>query len=316
MISVFLQIILLTIKQGADIGTYFIRPDSLRYEPVFVSTPVVPADVGILTTTNQSTKLKTDTTDVVYNLDAQCYIYFSIIVFLVAVALTASSTLQTMDKRRQKKRRMRKILTRFKESCWQIISLVVDQENYISNTWSIRVVWVSFNITCFVFIFGYFWNLMSAEQSVSKEPPKVDSLTELLHDPQFKDMHPVALKMFYILTLLADVPPTSEEGILHKRMVNLGNKSFVDAEFTKGPLAMLNGPLRVVLNDLIAGKVALLCMAWALEMAEVLIPHLFGEASMKGRKFHMAKQSFLQGTLNAFYSKQINPNVREYMDYR
>lgn len=289
------------------------RADSLAFEPVFVSAAILPSDVGILTTTNQSSKYyKTDTTDVVYNLDSICYIFFALISVIVSVTIAGTPSPENDHKRN----RAWNVLTQFKRALWDIISLIVDQENGKSKNWTIRVIWSTFNIGCFVLIFGYFWNLLSTEQSVKKELPAVDSLKDLLYDKQFNHIYPMLSKMLFLYNVLVRVPPSSDEGKLFQRMLQLGNTSIVESDAAGGLAAMTSGPLKVVVDDLTAGKAALLSIAWAIELLELLAPKIVDLATINNRKFCLAKQTFLQGTFNMFYSKKIHPNVRDYMDLR
>lgn len=254
--------------QGADIGVNFLRADSLAFEPVIVSAALLPADVGILTTTNLSSQFKTDTTDVVYNFDDVSLLFFAVVIFIASVTITASSLLGFQAGGNLTK----KIVTKFKQVMWDIGRLVIDQESFDSKTWSIRFVWASLNIVCFVLIFGYFWNLMSTEQSVKKEPPAIDSLKDLLYDSQFRHIRPVLSKMFYLYNVLILVPPASDEGVLFKRMLRIGNTSIIESDASKGIGAMSSGPLKGAVDDLIAGKVALLSILWVLETLELLLP--------------------------------------------
>lgn len=289
------------------------RPDLLEHEPVLVSTSLLSADVGIFTTINQSTTQNVDTTDVIYNFDGLAYIFFAIGVFIISVALTLLAIWKNLAVELKRIRKIKKFFSTFKETLWEIFTLVFDQENYQPTFCSIRIIWTSFSIACFFLIYGYFWNLMSTDQTVERTPQTIDSLKDLLYDPNFKEVTPVIAKMLYLYNILNHVSPYSDEGKIFKRMLETKEKSVLDVN-----LSNMNekGPMDHFLEKLVAGKAAMLTVKFAIKIMSVVLPKVLGKVLMNDRNFHVSKNSFLQGTANCFYSRKINRHIKQYMDYR
>lgn len=278
---------------------------------------MAPADVGILTTVNLATFLISDSTDVVHNFDYLFYIYFALIIFITSGVITTIniSTLKSLKNRRQW---LLKLALVYKDSVWQIVTVIVDQENYQPKQWPTRLVWAAFNISSLVLVYGYFLNFMSTEQSVQKKSAVIDSLDDLLYDPVFKLITPVIIKALFEYNVLKSASKSSEEGKLFKRLSDNGNESILDVRVsTLGFRSWAASPLRKMLDELIEGKVALISTGWAEDNIELLVPKLFGDMmETKKRTFHSSSNTFLRGTFCLFYSKQIDPRVRRYMDYR
>lgn len=242
-------------------------------------------------------------------MDGVCYIFFAIIIFVVWVITTASSVIV----KQSKKNRIRVVLIRLRNTIWDIMGLVVDQENFEAGTWSARIIWSSFNIVCFVLIFGYFWNLMSTEQSVEKKPPVVNSLQDLLYDKRFSHMYPLIFKTLFLYNVLATVPPSSDEGKLFQRILSTNKSIF---EFDPSKKESTEASVQVMMADAVSGKSAFLSMAWALEIYVLLLPKTIDDFDPKILVLNNAKQTFLRGLLSIFYSKQINPHMRVYIEHR
>lgn len=303
----------LYIPQEADIATNFLRPDSVPNEPVLISSPLVPADVGILTNVYKPTMHSADTTDVIYHFDVLSYTFFAIAIFFIIVMITTSVANKDILKGDRGFLSFQKVVLKVQETVWEIVTLIIDQEYFEPSIWSARIVWCAANIFCFVLIFGFFLNLLSTDQSVQRDTKKIDSIKDILYDPHFKEIRPVIFKPLYLYNVLKDVPPSSDEGKLFRHMKNIGNASIFDINMAD---ANPNGPIREFISDIGSGKSALLTARYAMELVVLIIPKMLGTEETESKIFHVSKNSFLKGTLNIFYSKRIHPHIKQYMDYR
>lgn len=287
----------------------------MPFEPVLISTPLVPADVGILTNVEKSTMQSADTTDVIYHFDVLSYVFFAIALSMIIVIVTAITVYN--DIKTQKKAHgallIRKVFISSQKTIWEVIALIIDQEYFEPINWSVRIVWNAANIFCFLLIFGYFLNLLSTDQSVQKDSKKIDSIQDLLYDAYFKDITPVILKPLYLFNVLKNVPSSSDEGKLFSYMQSKGSESILDIDISQMDL---NGPIKAFVSDLAGGKSAFITARYGIDLVQ-LLPKMFSDnQDFKTRDFYVSKQSFLHGTLNVFYSKRIHPHVKQYIDYR
>lgn len=285
------------------------RPDSLPFEPVFISTPILSADIGILSTKNHSSIIYVDVTDVVNNVDNIGYIYLTLIIVLITILHTASDVLKKRTKR------FNYVLARYQKSIWGVFSVIIDQDDVQPKTWSAKFVWTGFGMASLVMVFGYFLNLMSTEQFVCNPTYAIDSLKDLLYDDHFQDVRPVVVKMLFLYGVLKISPPTSLEGKFFRGRMN-NQKSVVDIDMSTTNIAYITeGPGKDLLEELKTGKSALLMIRWAAELAEIVIPTVL-QQFLSNREWHTSKESFLPGTLNLFYSKKIDGRLRNYVDYK
>lgn len=301
-----LSLILYSQIQGADIASNVIRPDSLPFEPVKVAWPLLAGDVTILTAVNKPTATYVDLTDVIYNFNEITYAFIFLAIFVVSV-LTMNNLL-TIHKKKPSR-----IIRSYVESLWNVFVTILDQEYLLPRSEWQKVSWLFFNIVNFVLVFGYLLNLMSTDQLVREKPAAVDSLHDLLFEKEFEAVIPAILKQLHLYNLLSNAKRESEHAKLYQRMLRTESRSIVEFDvqgMSSGSMSEDN-PSMVLRDDIGKGKAALCGPRISLGMISTLMPSYFD-----GKVLHVAKESFLEGTLNLFTSKNIDRKVLEVFNYR
>jgi len=169
----------------ADFAAILVRSDSMSADDDRVRLgPTMGSgdDVMLSTKLTNETSSPTFVTDVIYNVDKTTYGLLLVVMLIVVTILTTSQwllqkeTVPLADVRRR-------LLQLIRTINWKILGLIVDQEDFQPSLWSVRFLWFHVCLAMFILIFGYFWNTMSTDITVSRPATYIDSIDYFLDTP-------------------------------------------------------------------------------------------------------------------------------------
>ena len=293
----------------ADIAMTLVRVDTMGDSPVRLGPTVAAADTVILGTklTNE-TSSPTFVTDVIYNVDATTYLLFLV---LLSIVVTILSTSQVIGKKpfslRRLKRRLPKIVRTIN---WNILSLMVDQEDFHLKLWSGRFMWVHFNLAILILVFGYVWNSMSTDITVSKPATYIESIDYFLDTSPENRRKPIAMKnlIFHTASKMAD--PNSKLGKLNHILDTTPGSYFVMDSSDSKLGSSINAMMSEVLNGSSVMIYPELLLNLYLKRAGCTIqPEVMTQ-------IHTSKQSMTPGTLHPIFSHRMPRAMLDYLEYQ
>ena len=196
----------------------------------------------------------------------------------------------------------------------QTVYALFDQENMEAVSVSGRLVWLTLLIFIIVFINGIFLSKLGADLVVMKEPHKIESIEELIHNNS--KTRPVAIKQLFLINLLKQAAvyrPESTHGRLYK--VLMSSEDLV-----------MNFNLASDDADTDKFKYGMTVLFESMQRHEkaMLMPKVFVKMSLSlqclnqpdlVRNMTIAEQTFAHGILTFIYAPKINPMVRKMLDY-
>ena len=288
-----------------DTVPYFVRPDSLPFNPVLIGKVVASADVGVgfrktfaNTTERELTSFVTEFPGIVYG-----YILIALFIFIVSFLIAE----------RKKKRPFFKTLTpkRIAHMIEQTAYCLVDQETLDAETTPGRLVLLTLNILIVIFIYGLFLSKIGADLVVMKEPYNIQSIEDIIEsDSQTK---PVILKQLFLINLMKEASlyhPESTLARLYPVVMSDPSNNIASCDINNPQNAVT--VMNVVLDGLMARQRALVMptevLTWMRHFQCLINPQIMS-------KMQVTKETFAHGMLTYAYAPKIHPMVRKVLDY-
>ena len=296
-------------RGDADIATTFVRSDTMGDSPVHLGPALAAADTVILGTklTNE-TSSPSFVTDVIYSVDDTTYWLFLVLIITVVIIL---STSLVIDKRLFSLRGVRRHVSKIIRTInWNMVALMVDQEDFQLNLWSGRFLWFHFNWAILLLVFGYLWNTMSTDITVSKPATYIESIDYFFDTAAEKRRKPIAIKDLIFHTASQMANPDSKLGKLNHILDTTPGSYFIidtsDSRFQSAVNSMF--------DEVLAGQSVVIYSEFMLNtyfrrMGCTLRPNLMTQ-------LHTSKASMTPGTLHPIISHEIPRSMLDYLEYQ
>ena len=214
-------------RNEADLGSLIGRPDGLPFEPVLIGPMIKEADVVIVTNRRYGEKITREILQFVDDFNPIVYKYIFMVIMIVCIFYTMI-TYGPDSWIKRLKEDPRVAIKLFLEHVWESFNLVLDQENFRSETNVARILVLFFAIFIFVFIYGIFLNQIGADLVAKTKGDNVDGIDYFLNN--ITHMKPCVAKKLYLLNVLKASPKTSKLGQLWSLMEKEENETVLDIQ--------------------------------------------------------------------------------------
>ena len=295
-------------RGDADVATMLVRSDTIGDTEVRLGPTLAAADSVIMGTklTNE-TSSPSYVTDVVYNVDTTTYWLFLVLAVIVLSLLTTS---ELISRKLFSLRRVRRHLAKLVKSInWKVIGLIVDQEDHQPSLWSARFLWFHFCIAMFVLIFGYFWNTMSTDITVTKPATYAESIDYFLDTTPEKRRKPIVFENLLFHTAAQRADQKSKLGQL-KHIMDTTPGCYM----RMNPNDLITKVLTMMSDGILAGKSVLIYPKFAVNSYfERLVCTARPEMMTL---IHTSKHSMTPGTLHPVFGLQLPHQMMKYLEYQ
>ena len=299
-----------------DFAVFLFNPAANPHEPVYVGPTMMPSDQKIISYANATEKKSVEVIDWLFGFDQLSYKYFCIacyifIVFLTFLSLTGCTKSMLLI--------LKLANSRFWRNVGQTNSLIMNQGGFDGyEVLSSRILLIAFGFFIWFSIDGIFSNLFQVEKTIEKLPPRIDSLKDLLDDPNITPAIPDGL---WHLDTLRRASPETDEGKLWARINEKLPDSIIKWGFTEKTgsvtaesvtrflIPFFNRSLVLILDEFVLSKMKLVfCRVpihTMLDMENVTTLDLC----------HLSKKTFGPGSLNIPISHHTPHPVRKILEY-
>ena len=210
----------------------------------------------------------------------------------------------------------------FFKAIWSIVETVIDQENYQPIIVHAQIIWLFLNFFVFVFVCGYFLNLISVNQIAHQPPVLLEKISDF-RNLEFQHVIPTMPKNFFFYEVLARSQEGTDLHYVYDRMMNEGNCTGYNAynydacnaltlDIVETPKYMEHA-IRRLDRSLAKHDIALIS-AEILCDSVTTIDCLINPA--KNRKNFLKTSSFMSGYLTGIYSHQISDPMFKILSFR
>ncbi|KAI1285107.1 hypothetical protein HDE_12217 [Halotydeus destructor] len=184
------------------------RPSQLRADIAVVGPTIWATGLQIVSAKGEARTSVNDMLNVTSQVASVAYLY------LLICYILASFTLGYLIVYRNQ---AQTYVSAMLESKWNLLTTLVDQENFKTSFWTCRILWTSFCIAIFFLIFGVLLNLMSVDGVVGQTPQRIDRVIDLFQGVYSK-ARVFMLTSFYYFESVTSAPKKSQLGMLYRRM--------------------------------------------------------------------------------------------------
>lgn len=208
--------------QEADSATMVALMDLLISDDLKVGR--IQADIvgRMCTFKKRGAVIKLSVFDCVDNISGVNYVVLFIFVLVITTLMVMAILLHD-----QRKLMMKHAFDSLSDVIWNIFNTLVNQESYEPRWHSIRLVWLAWCFGIFVIVFGLLINLISTDLVVQKQGRTLDSLQELLYDPEYSEHRLFILKQLYIYGVLKQAKQGSDLNKLFNRIHLKENEEYL-----------------------------------------------------------------------------------------
>ncbi|KAI1302321.1 hypothetical protein HDE_02484 [Halotydeus destructor] len=268
-------------------------------EPVELTSPLIAADVTIISKTRESFTIRTGVLDALGNFTLETYLWYVIALSFVFLVMMAR---QRLGNSRSTLRYMHDVLL-------HMYSTAVDQEHLANKQCpSLSVIWLTLNCAQFFVVFGYLCNFMSTDKIATVIPPQIDSLRDLLSE-RFSDVQPMILQDLFLFEYLKRSPKTSALGQLFDKMEANKMASYIKMSYDERSVRDILGKVGYLING--TRSVSL-----TKEMAAFGASELCMLDTNAASLFRMSEHNYAQGILTTFMNHQAHPVVKNFIRHR
>lgn len=293
-------------RNEVDIGLFIVRPDCLPYEPGKPGPTVLPADVSIITSTEEPKELNYDLTKFL-DLGAIMYAYlFSCIYFMVPLIFTYTETARDS-------RHISSVLVKgYLKNCNNMFNVIVDQEQFSPSTLAGHLIALAASLFTLFAIHGILLNTVGADLVVMNQPATIDSLDDLLSSP----LRPMILDNLFVYHILESSNPTQKANKLWLRVNEQKDKSLVKLD-SANTVAMLLQAQDII--DVVAGRRAAFVGPDFVSYAIIGLTCIFsgaaiGDIQRLARTVHLSRKGFSQGIFTPLMSHKIHPYTEKILN--
>ena len=298
-------------RNEADFAFGLFRPDNLPFEPVKFTPPLASGEISIISRKTAKPSLIRRQITYFLHLDWCLYVYVFTTCFFMFPSIYTFFQLSG-DERMQ----ANKFLRKYCYNCFRVLTLLLDQEQFEPLNLANCILALSISIFSLAAVFGILLNTVGADLVVTKQPPAIDSLEDLLDDPQFAHSKPVVLAGFPEYSVLEYSRPGSKERRLFDRMMKDPEHSFVSPEAFAAESFYFSSKISDFLQLLFGDEIALVLVSFFAQFVPICTCFMRDSEELAGlKKFvhqqYIAKETFGGGTLNAIYSHQTHPYIEK-----
>ena len=290
-------------------------PTTIVGEPVKYGSVTTASDLVMQTPIIHRPSLNnTDILSVFKQMSPSAFAYMSYCFVLVSIVLSAVA--MTTDRPRGPV----KAYGNFVKALWSIFETAVDQENYRPKVVHTRSVWLFLSLSVFVFIFGYFLNLISVNQIADQPPILLEKLADF-RKPEFQHVNPMMIKNLFYFDVLVRSEEGSDLHYVYDRMVRTGNCSgsnAYNAEFCNVLTLDEQGTKYTsqALSRVLRGLSNIDFSMLANEIINYQLMTIFCLISPESRKNFMVSSRLMSGHLATMFSKKIPYPVYQLYSFR
>ncbi|KAI1283049.1 hypothetical protein HDE_12901 [Halotydeus destructor] len=186
-------------------------------EPVTVGPPSLSADLLIMSSAGNDSKVITEITDIIYSGDGLGLIYLFLLLHFTAIVASfyRSSNAESQVKL-------------YISQMYHSWALLVDQEHLNPGGWIMRSIWLLVCFSAFMYV-STLTNLISTDSIAPKVPDRINYVDDLYRKP-FLDVKLYMYRDLYFFDAIRLAPAGSRYGKLHARLEE-GNKCPNDVTF-------------------------------------------------------------------------------------
>lgn len=285
-------------------------------EPVLIGPVGHASDVVFITVQLPSGEKQLDTLDSFGNLDLLTYKYLGVMTFLVAVFLLFLRLLLSSNSIRGDEfpiqMQMQDVYTKVLECIFYIIGAFIGQGNFSPMIGKIRTLWLPFTVGLFIFITGYFENLMHTEMVAEIQPPELHSVADLLQEgAPFSHYQPILVKAFHFFGKAKAAPKGSPLNQMYERAKSGANYGLVDMSGQNGSLLDRMDIMKK------AGTFAPVTFVVENDLWETIVSCVVCrfEAGLRQRAYK-SKETFSNGVLTFMLNKRMDKMMQRFADYK
>ena len=287
-----------------------VRPDSTPCEPGIFS-PISDMDDSprVFSSKRESDKIDVqDVLDTLQNFNSETWF------FLLFCSLLCSALFRYIDRALSRPRLSpHDVVEGFVTSFWNYFQLFVDvAPSTVSTFMSASVLWTSICVAMFYGSHLVLMSTLSTDLMVPFIPRSIESLSDLLYDPEFHETKPVISRQMNMLSVLKQSPPGTDARVLLDRImqdertsirtVDMKNGGSVIQQLGNGFEEAVQGRIAIIENSGIITQYAK-CMACYMN------PELTS-------KMYPAKDIILQSASVTLFSKQTPLQVRRLVQHK
>ena len=198
------------------------RPDGLPFEPVLIGPIIMEADVIIVTQRKYGQQITREILQFVYDFNPIVYKYLFLVILVVCILYTMTTYKSSW------KEDPRLAVKAFFKHLWESFNLIIDQENFQSETNVRRILVLFFASFIFFMIYGIFLNKVGADLVAKTKGNNVDNIDYFLNN--ITRMKPCVIKKLYLINVLKASPKTSKLGKLWSLMEKEQHKTVLDVQ--------------------------------------------------------------------------------------
>lgn len=295
-------------RNEEDAMTNLIRPDSTPFEPGYFVTFAEIDDSPRIYSFRQSSN-RTEMYDILYlwtNFDTGVWKYFFVGLFICLILFVLIAATMTQFQ-------MRKLIKIFIISIWNYFTLSVDMAaSVILPFRSAIILWTCICISILYAIHIVLMGTLSSDLTVSITPRVIESLKDLLYDPEFNQTQPIILRQMNMYFVLRNSRPgTDERALFDKIMTNeSAGLRDIDTKNQQRGMSMLYNFLDKCIN----GEIALIENS---ELTNINLKYsgCYFNPDLVG-KIKPANDIVSQSILSGLISKHTPISIRRYIQHR
>jgi hypothetical protein len=297
-----------------DFAVYYLRPDSIPHQPVLIGPVLSAADVGILTGTSPPKQERLPFMSFIKNFDKATYAYTVIAVHFMICSLMFISCMRKGGFKKKLKKRfsLYRLAKRYYSHCFKSFAACIRHQLFSPQRLQHRILILSFSLFCFFTISGYFLNLFSADLTVTRAPPVINSLSDLLSE-RFNHVDVVIMRKLWLKNMLSASPADSQHHQLYKRIMSNPSVTMFDmnSDMSVEQLIPIMTRYAMLIKD---EKIA--CLA-PKRWGSLFTVKLFCQYDPDFKdSLHISHETFAPGLLTFAFSKKVNPVLRHFLEYR
>ncbi|KAI1294204.1 hypothetical protein HDE_06166 [Halotydeus destructor] len=280
----------------------------LENEPVKHGVVITAADLHIYGSKGKLLEEHTDLFDAIHGVDEITLVYYLVLLHLLCAILALSI----------RPPNMRWVWSRYRKCFWKCFELMVDQEDFHSQSWSARLLWLHLSLAVLVVVFVYFLSLLSTDAIVQIRPRTIDGFDDIFSRHFVKTVFHIAKNGFFYDSM-KNSPHGSKLAKLHRKLQatsidckHLYECSIFDMGDVNDPNT-ING-LSTLAERCADGRSALLFPKQAVDQGTAIfscltIPHTTA-------RVHASRQQVATGLLTSFHRHGLDDRVEQYTRYR
>ena len=298
-------------RDEADLAVALFRPDTLPFEPVKFTPPITSGGISIISRRTLKPSMIRRQITYFLHLDWCVYMYVFITCFFMFPSIYTFFQLSSDDRMQAKK-----FFKKYCYNCFRVLTLLLDQEQFEPLNLANCILALSISIFSLAAVFGILLNTVGADLVVTKQPPAINSLEDLLNDTDFANFKSVVWAGFPEHSVLEKSLPGSKERRLFDRMMEDPESSFIDLEDFAAESFYYSSKLSDLLQMLFGDEMAFVLSSFFARFLPIAACFMRDSKELEQVKeyvdqLYISKETFGGGTMNLIYSHQTHPYIEK-----